>query len=151
MAAYAEDFDLKEYDDDIFDHNVSSFEAEIIRASADVLNKIKSEWWPKAIESVSSEDHDTGLMPATLDEQYLNTAALKQITIFRALFAYIYPRLSTFIDGDTSREKAAHYKTMFNDEWKVIKGLPLYDFDKDSTFEDTERRGPIGRRLVRGT
>lgn len=151
MADYADDSELKEYADDIFDHGVSSFSSEITRASADVLNRIKSEWWPNAISSKSSETTDSGLLPPVLDEQYLNEAALKQITIYRTFGFHAYPRLAKYsdIDGDSFSRRADFYRGMYDEEWKLIRNLPLYDFNADSSFDDTERRGPMGRRLIR--
>jgi len=46
--AYATDEDLQAYADDVFRHGVSSFADELTLASNDVLNLIKSEWWPAA-------------------------------------------------------------------------------------------------------
>ena len=151
MAVYATDADLITYADDILDHGVASFTSELTRASADVLNLIKAEWWPQAISGKVNSSYDYGLIPPTLDESKINTAELKQITIYRAFGFHIYPRLSKFSDsdGDSFSRRGEFYRDMFKDEWNRIKNLPLYDFDGDSSFEDIERRGPIGRKLVR--
>lgn len=151
MTDYASDSDLVGYADDILDHGVVTFTAELTRASADVLNLIKAEWWPNAITGKSSETMDYGLVGPTLTEANLNHAALKQITIYRALGFHVYPRLSKMSDndGDSFSRRGEFYRGMYSDEWKLIKHLPLYDFNGDSAFDDTERRGPIGRRLIR--
>jgi hypothetical protein len=148
---YADNSDLEDYVSDIFSHGAPSFASELTLASADLLNKVKAEWWPSASQARTA--YENTLSPITLDEAYLNTAALKQATIFRALSAYIFPKLSKNVgsaDGDVFSAKAEFYRKMYKEEWDTAKMLPLYDFDHDTQFEDIERRGPIPRRVIRG-
>lgn len=140
MALYAKDSDLSQYDASIMTQGVDSFEADLTEASADILNLIKSVWWPLA----------TGEAIDTFDEANLNTSILKKVTIYKAFYSYIFPKIAKFTENDVFVKKIEFYKGLFNDEWNVIKGLPLYDFDEDATFEDHERRGPIQRSLGRG-
>lgn len=137
---YAKDSDLETYDSEVRKLGVDSFEKQLLLASEDILNKIKGEWWPSA----------TTLSLSSFDEANLNTDALLQITVFKAFADYVFPMLSKFREGDIFQEKSKHYKERFKEEWATIKSLPLYDFDEDDTFEDSERKGPIERRLSRG-
>lgn len=153
MANYATDSDLLTHVPDLNDHGVGSWLSELTLASADVLNKIKAAWWPHAINgrSLSGENYDYGLLIPTLDEANLNEAALLNYTCYRALGTYILPRLSNMVDkdGDSFTRRADFFRGREEEEWGVIQGLPLYDFNEDSTFEDTERRGPIPMRIYR--
>jgi len=151
--AFATESDLQDFIPDIFQHGSNNFTADIANAEEDVVNLIKSSWYPSAYRSTFiSENYDaTGSAFIPLDEALLNSAALKKITIYRAASAYIYPKMSTMkdVDGDSFSRKADFYKGMYNDEWDVIKHLPLYDFDEDGNFSDLERRTNNGRRMFR--
>ena len=153
MANYASDSDLIDYQDKIFDYGIASFNTELTKATADVINLIKSDWWVNAARNFSGlrETVDYGPLFPTLDVTYLNTAELVSLTVYRAFSAYIFPRLSKFqdTDGDAFTRMAEFYAKQYDKEWKVVSQLPLYDFDKDSQFEDTERTGPLTRRLSR--
>ena len=139
MANYAQDSDLDKYDATVRDQDGSFLEMFTL-GTADILNLIKGAWWPQA----------TGLSLLSFDESRLNTEALRQLTVYWTLYAYICPFLATFIEGDTWLAKKDHYKERYDAEWAVVKNLPLYDFDEDDTFEDIERRGPFSTRLGRG-
>ena len=52
-------------------------------------------------------------------------------------------------DGDQFSRKIERYTELFANEWEIIKLLPLYDFDGDDAFSDTERRGSYSRRTAR--
>ena len=140
MADYAQDSDLDNYDETILQQGVASFKNQFTMATADVLNMIKGSWWPKA----------TSLPLTSFSEANLNTEALRQLTVYKALYTYILPKLAKFLDGDTFNEKIKFYKERFQEEWETIKNLPLYDWDEDASFEDSERRGPMSTKVSRG-
>ena len=140
MANYALDSDLEEYDSTVSEQTIDSFEDQLTKATADILNLVKSAWWPQA----------SGLPVSSFEVANLNTEQLRQLTVFKALYSYILPKLAKFLEGDVFNEKITFYKERFKEEWDVVKNLPLYDFDEDATFEDSERRGPISVVLGRG-
>ena len=141
MANYAEDTDLQVYETKLLEESgVTSFEAQLTLASSDILNKIKSAWWPQASPTSTISD---------FDESKLNVNIIKQLTVYKAFADYIFPKLANFMEDDTFLKKAEFYKEKYREEWDVVKGLPLYDFDGDDGFEDSERRGPIVRSLGR--
>ena len=137
---YAKDSDVYEYDSSLKDAGEESFEKLLIKASNDILNLIKGTWWPSVTSRPLSQ----------FDEANLNEAALLQLTVYKALSAYIFPSLSKFSEGDIFKAKADHYAKQFKDEWAAVKGLPLYDFDESATFDDDERPGPFSHRVRRG-
>jgi hypothetical protein len=140
MANYATTSDLEEYDKEVNDQGVDSWEDQLTKATADILNLIKSAYWPQATTAPLS----------TFDEANLNTEALRQLTVYWALTNYIYPFLSTDMDGDIWTKREDKYKKKYDQEWSVVKGLPLYDWDEDDSFEEEERRGPVIARFARG-
>ena len=142
MTPYIDKDDLAKHVQDINDHEGPTDWTDQIRfATDDVLNKIKADWW----EQVSSPLFD-------IDESLLNTDALKNLAVYRTLGFYALPLLSTESDedGDSFSRKAAKYQTRYDQEWDIVKNLPLYDFNSDDQFTDDERQGPIVRELSRG-
>lgn len=139
MANYAKDSDLDKYDANVR-KGVDTYIDQLTFASDDILNLIKTAWWPEA----------TGLSLISFDEARLNVVVLEKVTVYKAFYEYIYPLKSKFTEGDSFLERIEFYEARFKDEWIVVKGLPIYDFDDDSSFDDDERRGPIQRRLARG-
>ncbi len=131
MPQYAKKSDLEKFRSDILDFEASSYNAELTYASKDVLNKIKSGYYPQAASSY-------GLKNVLFDEAKLNTAELVNITCYRALSAYIYPSLSKFSDGDSLLNLIEYYSNRFHEEWMVIIGLSLYDFNNDGSFTDSD-------------
>lgn len=151
----ATESDLQDFIPDVYEHGLNSFSKELQFAESDVINLIKSDWWPSAVRSnysyVQSYDVLNPLFVVPLDANYLNNNELKKLVVYRVAAAYIYPKLSTFkdVDGDSFSRKAEFYKGLYKDEWEIVKKLPLYDFNKDSVFSDAERKLNTGRRLSR--
>lgn len=139
MSLYAKDSDLDKYDAKVRE-GADTYLSQLTFASNDILNLIKTVWWAEA----------TGLPLSSFDEDNLNTVALEKVTVYKAFYEYIFPLKSKFTEGDSYLEKIKFYEARFKDEWNVVKGLPLYDFDEDSSFDDDERRGPIQRSTSRG-
>lgn len=140
MSLYAKDSDLDKYDSGVRSQGEDSYIDQLTYASNDILNLIKTGWWEDA----------SGLPISSFDEARLNTAVLEKITVYKAFYEYIFPKLSKFTEGDTFLAKIEFYEKRFKDEWLIVKSLPLYDFDQDSSFGDEERKGPIQRKLARG-
>lgn len=140
MSLYAKDSDLDKYDPKVRSQGQDSYLDQLTQASEDILNLIKTGWWEEA----------SGLPIDSFDETKLNIAVLQKITVYKAFYEYIFPKLSKFTEGDTFLAKIDFYEKRFKDEWLIVKSLPLYDFDDSDSFEDSERRGPIQRRRARG-
>ena len=141
MSLYAQDSDLDKFDTSIRDQGIDSFENQLTLASGDILNLIKTGWW---------EEASGGLPISSFDEANLNTGILGKITIYKAFADYIFPMMAKFTENDTFVGKIDFYQGKFEKEWLIIKSLPLYDFDESASFEDSERRGPIQRKVARG-
>lgn len=142
MTPYIDNTDLAKHVPDINDYSPPSSWADQIQfATDDVLNKIKADWWEQ-LQGRGTE----------LDESLLNTAALEKLAAYRTLGFYACPYLAKEEDEDGDRwsRLADKYEKRYQEEWDIVKSLPLYDFDEDTEFEDEERQGPIVRKLARG-
>lgn len=138
MANYALDSDI--YDViEITSSASNTWEDELTTATRDVLAKIKSDFW-------------AGRNISDFDEANLDTDALVKLTVYRALGWYICPSLESYQGGEEGKwgRKADYFMKMFEEEWLIIQQLPIYDFDEDSVFEDTERQGLIAKTWSRG-
>jgi hypothetical protein len=154
MPNYATNADLQKLLPDILDHGVADFTDQLTLATADVLELIKVDWFREAANDYYgyTAGYKRGTYFPTLDEAYLDTSNLVNLTCYRALARYIFPMLTKDADFDAQDAyaiKMDRYQAYFEDEWKVVQRMPLYDFDKDSAFEDVERHDQRGRRVVR--
>jgi len=151
--AFATESDLQDFMPDIFRHGHNDFTNDLANAEEDIINLIKSSWYPSAIRSTFIRENTDLSFYAfiPLDVTRLNSAVLKKLTIYRAAYAYIYPKMSTMkdADGDSFSRKSEFYKKMYSEEWSIVKLLALYDFNGDSQFSDLERRVNNGRRVFR--
>jgi len=151
---YIDDTDVEAFIPEItsFESPASDFSTFYEKASEDVLNLIKAEWWPNAVtKHYGNETIDLGPLTPSLDEAHINDAALVNLTCYRAFYQYIMPYLTKDDDddGDAFPRKAERYERAFTEEWAVVKMLPLYDFNQDGQFKDVERRGSYSRRVAR--
>lgn len=141
---YATDADLLVIQPNITSFGVVSWLPQLNAASADVLERIKTEWWPEAVTSrfgFQNQAYDINPAFPSFDEAKLNTAAIKNLTIYWALAHYIYPILTKDRDdADAFSRRMERYQKFYDEEWERVKVKPLYDFNADSQFTDIERR-----------
>ena len=114
---------------------------ELTKATRDVLAKIKTDFW-------EAHGYDITLF----DEDNLDLTQLVDLTVYRALGWYICPALENFANGEEGKWplKAKYFQDMFNEEWITVQQLPIYDFNEDDTFTDSERQGLAPKRIGRG-
>ncbi len=154
-APLINDSDLTVYMPDVLSFGTATFLTQCTLASDDIYERLLNEWWPNALGNYFgfTQERVDLVWPVLplLDENYLNKAALTQITVYRALSHYIMPMLASDADanGDLFTRRAARYNTFYNEEWKKIVRMALYDFNKDAVFQNRERPQRMGRRLVR--
>lgn len=150
MTIWAVDADLTDYEISVvadLPNGQADWAEEIARGQDDILERIRNDWWE---QHVAKKYYDTSNGYPEMDEALLNTAALKQITCYQSFARYIMPKLARFSDEDDSyTRKIAFYTEEVEREYNKIKNLALYDFDEDSSFDYTERTGPVQRRLAR--
>ena len=103
MANMSQDSDLLEYEPDIQNFGIQSFSDLHTKTTADILRKLRIEWWPRA--TYGRYDITTGTY-TEMDNNLLTYSQFTQAAVYHVLAEYIYPRLSTFSpDGDVFREK----------------------------------------------
>ena len=140
MANYAESSDVAEVislDPPAGD----GWDYELTKATRDILAMIKSDFWEGSGRDINSFDEDN-----------LDLTQLIDLTVYRALGWYICPALENYSGGEPGKWslKAADYKKSFDDEWLTVQQLPIYDFDEDDSFEDSERQGKLTYDIGRG-
>lgn len=119
--------DLEKYCPEVFEQGIDDWTDELTDAQADVENLIQYKWWNK-VNSRSEWD------ATKLDETQWTKS-----TVYKAMAAYILPKLSTFRpEGDPFREQLSFYKERFEEEFDVQFGLGIrYDEDDDGNISDT--------------
>ena len=138
MSNYATNSDLLDYVPTIFEHGVEDFTSELSQATADVQREIETDWFNPRF----SNDYDLfgRSTQVKMDVTKLQSAQWKRSTIYRALYAYILPRLSPFLpDGDAFQTQISFYKSRYNEEIKAeIEVGVEYDYNGDDTITDDE-------------
>ncbi len=119
--AFATNTDLQRYAPEVFDQGVDDWTDELTEAQTDVTNMIQYKWWNK----VNSRSQ--------FDKNLLVEAQWTKATVYKAMAAYILPKLSTFRpEGDPFREQLTFYKERFEEEFDLQFGLGIeYDLEDD--------------------
>ena len=140
MANYAESSDVAEVIS-LDPPAGGAWNHELTKATRDVLAMIKSDFWEGSGRDITSFDEDN-----------LDLTQLVDLTVYRALGWYICPALENFSGGEEGKWtlKAKYFQDMFNTEWLTVQQLPIYDFDENDSFEDSERQGKISYTIGRG-
>lgn len=122
---FATNTDLQKYAPEVFEQGVSDWSVELAEAQSDVENLILMRWFNKF--------HARSNWDATR----LTDAQWTKATVYKAMAAYILPKLSTFRpEGDPFREQLTFYKERFAEEFDLQFGVGIeYDFDNDSVVE----------------
>lgn len=148
MAQYATDVDLQEYEPDILNLGIPEFQDLHEKSYEDINRLIEIEWWPRA--SYRQYDITRGTY-ANIDVTLLVDSQWKRAAVYHVLAYYIYPRLSTFTpEGDVYMEKMQYYKDKFKEEFNLcLRQGVRYDYNNDSTIEESEKLPVHFNRLVR--
>ncbi len=124
---FATNQDLQQYVPDIFDQGIEDWTAEIALAQGDVVNQIRVRYWNK--------EHSR----SNFDADKLTVAQWTKATVYRALHAYIMPKLSTFRAEDVFIEQIKFYKGMYAEELDLQFALGIeYDTNGDDTIDNGE-------------
>lgn len=144
---FATNNDLLDYQADIFEHGVDDWTTELASAEYDVLRKIETDWW-NVERNYNRRTHYTSL-GGTFDATRLVSVQWTRATVYRALTAYILPKLSSWRpEGDSFRELISHYQTRYNEEFsaELAKGVQ-YDSDDDGIISEGEKTQTQQNRL----
>jgi len=126
--AFANNTDLQKYAPEMFEQGTDDWTDELNEAQLDVTNMIQYKWWNK----VNSR--------SAFDKTKLIESQWTKATVYKAMAAYILPKLSTFRpEGDPFREQLGFYKERFEEEFNLQFGLGIdYDEDDSGTVESDE-------------
>lgn len=144
--AMSTDSDLLVYQPEILQYGIDEFTGEHAKAKADILRKVRSEWWPRGKANYGST---TGEM----EESKLTESQFTRAAVYRVLSEYALPQLTKWnADGDEDKFQVMmkHYQKKYEDEFDSIMHDGIeYDADGDSTVQDDEKRVLHTRRLMR--
>ena len=118
--AFATNNNLHTYTPEVFESGVDDWSDELALAETDVVNTIRIRWWNK---------YET---PSQFDSSKLTDSQWTRTTVYKALYSYILPKLSTFRpEGDPFQTQITFYKERF-EEGKE---------DEQENVEDQDQRG----------
>ncbi len=137
--AFATNNDLIEYAPEVFDQGVDDWTTELTKAENDVANQIQIKWY--------NNHHNR----ADYAKSKLTDSQWTVSTCYRALFAHILPKLSTFRpESDPFREQIEFYKERYAEELDTQFALGIqYDEDNSGSISDSEVHEYAQNRLYR--
>ena len=148
--AMSTDADLLKYQPEILNYGIDEFTDEHAKARADVLRKLRSEWWNKA-KSYNAFPGNSKY--AEMDETKLTESQFNRVAVFRVLSEYVLPQLTkwnTEGDEDKFQVMMTHYQKRYMTEFaEILLDGVEYDFDNDGTVQDDERGSIHSVRLTR--
>jgi len=147
--AFATINDVKEYEPNIDDYGIQSFDSELSKAQQDVERYLRIHWWPS--QQVGRFDITVIGVNAEMDANKLTESQLTRATVYCALGYYIFPKLSKFEpDMDVFQIKYDYYKKMYAEEIQaVISDGVEYDIDSSGDITDAEKTPQYFLRLQR--
>jgi len=121
--AMSVDTDLTAIQPDILSLGITSFISEHPKAKADIVRRLRRDWWPN--RGISGE-----LDAALISESQFTTAAA-----YMVLWKYALPQLATWTTEDRFKAMITFYKGMYEDEIQDIflDGVE-YDADDDGVI-----------------
>ena len=148
--AMSTDSDLMVYQPEILQYGIDEFAGEHAKAEADILRKVRDEWWPKAPYTGLADSPNTG---NEMDASKLTESQFTRCAVYRVLSEYALPQLTKWnAEGDEDKFQVmmAHYKKKYEEEFNsILRDGVEYDFDGDGTVEVGEEQPFHTRRLVR--
>ena len=147
--AMSTDSDLMVYQPEILQYGIDEFTGEHAKAKADILRRVRDEWWSRAKHSYANTTNNINDM----DETKLTESQFTRCAVYRVLSEYALPQLTKWnAEGDEDKFQVmmAHYKKKYEEEFNsILRDGVEYDFDGDGTVEVGEEQPFHTRRLVR--
>ena len=147
--AMSTDSDLMVYQPEILQYGIDEFTGEHAKAKADILRRVRDEWWSRAKHSYTNTTNNINDM----DETKLTESLFTRCAVYRGLSEYALPQLTKWnAEGDEDKFQVmmSHYKKKYNEEFEsILRDGVEYDFDGDGTVEVGEEQPFHTRRLVR--
>jgi uncharacterized Rmd1/YagE family protein len=147
--AMSTDSDLMVYQPEILQYGIDEFTGEHAKAKADILRRVRDEWWSRAKHSYTNTTSNINDM----DETKLTESQFTRCAVYRVLSEYALPQLTKWnAEGDEDKFQVmmAHYKKKYEEEFNsILRDGVEYDFDGDSAITVDEEQPFHTRRLVR--
>ena len=147
--AMSTDSDLMIYQPEILQYGIDEFTGEHAKAKADILRRVRDEWWSRAKHSYTNTTNNINDM----DETKLTESQFTRCAVYRVLSEYALPQLTKWnAEGDEDKFQVmmAHYKKKYEEEFNsILRDGVEYDFDGDGTVEVGEEQPFHTRRLAR--
>ena len=142
--------DIQEYEPDITDYGLPSFDNEITRANADVVRDIRVKWWPTQQIGLYDINY-LGANSIEMNEDLLTASQWTTAAVYQVLGFHILPKLSKFeVDGDVFQNKMQYYRKEYEREFDLIlRDGVEYDLDSSGTVENREKEAQHYLRLKR--
>jgi len=147
--SYATNEDLTTYMPDALDHGVADWASELATAEDDVNRDIKIRWFIP--EFGTGKNFRGSVSLEQFDSTKLTSTQWTRATVYRAMYQYILPKLSTFRpEGDSFRERIDFYRASYAEEInaQLASGVE-YDFNDDGTVDTGEKWSTQQNRLYR--
>lgn len=136
--SFATNQDLQQYTPEIFDQGVDDWSDELALAEDDVVNQVQVRYYNKHHSSIN------------FSKDRLTAAQWSKATVYRALCAYILPKLSTFRVDDVFLEQLKFYKERYAEELDLQFALGIkYDTNNDGNISAGEITEYSQERLYR--
>ena len=133
--AMSTDSDLMVYQPEILQYGIDEFTGEHAKAKADILRRVRDEWWSRAKHSYTNTTNNINDM----DETKLTESQFTRCAVYRVLSEYALPQLTKWnAEGDEDKFQVmmAHYKKKYEEEFNsILRDGVEYDFDGDGTVE----------------
>jgi hypothetical protein len=145
---FATNADLVKYYASALEHGVSDWTDELQQAEDDIKLVVKTKWFN--LEFGSQRNRSTVTAPV-FDGERLTATQWRQAACYRALSAYILPKLSTFRpEGDAFQQALTFFNQRYNEEMnlQLTSGVE-YDINNDGNVTDVEKFPTYTNRLYR--
>ena len=147
--AMSTDSDLMVYQPEILQYGIDEFTGEHAKAKADILRRVRDEWWSRAKHSYTNTTNNINDM----DETKLTESQFTRCAVYRVLSEYALPQLTKWnAEGDEDKFQVMmkHYKKKYEEEFtSILRDGIEYDANADNVIQDAEKRVTHTRRLVR--
>jgi len=147
--------DVQQYQPDIAEYGIASFDTQLQLAENDVIRQIRAEWWERYRHTVRYKDI-TKVTTLELDSTKLTNSQWTRSVVYKALADYILPMLTKWKDpqggdgADTFQVKMDFYKSKYAEEFQaVLRDGVEYDEDGDASVTASEKEPIHHLRLVR--
>lgn len=146
--AFATNDDLVKIHPTVLDHGVVDWTDELAMAEDDITTMIKTKWF--LVEFGSYRTRGMVAQPVYNPDLLVGSQWTKAVC-YRALSAYIMPKLSTFRpEGDTFSVASDFYKARFDDEMDMqLNAGVQYDVNDDGEIKEAEKFSTFSNRLYR--